>query len=144
MAPKLFGACSLLRAHTIGDLDTQPHATPSVLDCVRLDFGNHPCLPSGCEHVRLAVLRPTKLALDHSWGPPFRRSNGWHCAGVAYGASATRRTPPRIAHGRLSTVGVRTAVHLAGLLSAPAAAYLTQPIRGRYCRSSAVFDRTPP
>jgi hypothetical protein len=90
-----------------------------------------------------AALQPAKLALDHDWGSPFRRSTCWVCIRVTYAASAPRRRVSWIARGRLSTLGVRATVHLAGLFSAPTAAYLAQPIRGDdYC-CSAVFDRTP-
>jgi len=118
--PRFSGACNLLRAHTVGDLDVQVHAAPSILDCVRLDFGNHSCLPSRCEHVRLAALWPAKLALDHGWRPPSRRSTGWDRVRVAYTASAPRRRVSWIAHGWVSTVGFRARVHLAGLFSVAA------------------------
>ena len=136
--PRFSGACNLLRAHTVGDLDVQVHAAPSILDCVRLDFGNHSCLPSRCEHVRLAALWPAKLALDHGWRPPSRRSTGWDRVRVAYTASAPRRRVSWIAHGWVSTVRFRATVHLAGLFSVPDAAHLTHPIRGGDCCRSAI------
>ncbi len=130
----------MLRPHTVGDLDVQAPAAPSILDCVHLDFGNDSCLPSRCEHVRLAALWPAKLALDYGWRPPFRWSTDWDRFRVAHAASAPRCRVSSIAHGWVSTVGVRATVHSAKLFSAPAAAHLTHPIRGGDCCRSAVFD----
>jgi len=132
--PRFSGACNLLRAHTVGDLDVQVHAAPSILDCVRLDFGNHSCLPSRCEHVRLACEACFGSRLEASFSPVYWLDR----VRVAYTASAPRRRVSWIAHGWVSTVRFRATVHLAGLFSVPDAAHLTHPIRGGDCCRSAI------